>query len=46
MVSEEHRLGLYVAVPVYFFFLACATYWAYRRMERMENEGISDKVRL
>ena len=45
MVSEEHRLGLYVAIPVYFAFLAGATYWAYKRMERMEHDGISDKVR-
>ena len=44
MVSEDNRMGLYVAVPVYFLMLGGATYWAYRRMERMEHTGASDKV--
>lgn len=45
MVSAENRTGLYVAVPVYFALLGLATYWAYRRMENMNHQGVSDKVR-
>ena len=38
MVSAENRTGLYVTIPIYFCLLAGATYWAYRRMEKMKHE--------
>jgi Na+/proline symporter len=36
MVSSEHRTGLYVAIPI--------TFWAYRRMEKMKHEGVTDQL--
>jgi Na+/proline symporter len=44
MVSAENRTGLYVAIPVYFSLLGVATYWAYVRMEKMAQGGVSDKL--
>lgn len=44
MVSEEHRNGLYITVPVYFVFLGLAAFWAYRRMERMKHDEVADKL--
>ena len=37
MVAAENRLGLYIAIPVYFCLLVGATFWAYRKMESMEK---------
>ncbi|CAB9516352.1 Sodium/proline symporter [Seminavis robusta] len=44
MVSSEHRDWLYVAIPIYFVMLAGSAAWAYKRMERMNHEGVSDKL--
>lgn len=44
MVSAENRTGLYVTIPIYFCLLAGATYWAYKRMEKMENDKTADKL--
>ena len=44
MVSSEHRDWLYVAIPLYFCLLAGSALWAHRRMERMEHDGLSDKL--
>ena len=44
MVSEENRNGLLITVPLYFAFLAGAAYWAYKRIENMKHEGVSDKL--
>jgi len=44
MVSAEHRLGLYITIPIYFCVLACATIWAYKRMARMASQGTADKL--
>jgi Na+/proline symporter len=44
MVSIDNRTGLYVTVPIYFCLLAAATYWAYKRMEKMKHQGVSDKL--
>mmetsp|Transcript_616 Transcript_616/g.1462 ORF Transcript_616/g.1462 Transcript_616/m.1462 type:complete len:734 (-) Transcript_616:133-2334(-) len=44
MVSPENRKGLYITIPIYFCLLAGATYWAYRRMERMAHNKTADKL--
>ena len=44
MVSAENRTGLYVTIPIYFCLLAGATYWAYRKMEKMEDDKTADKL--
>jgi len=44
MVSAENRTGLYVTIPIYFCLLAGATYWAYRRMEKMKHDKTADKL--
>lgn len=44
MVSEEHRTGLYITVPVYFVLLVGAAYWAYRRMENMKHDEVTDTL--
>lgn len=46
MVAQDYLTGLYVAVPTYFVLLGGATYWAYRRMERMKHEGVNDHVSI
>ena len=44
MVSSEHRDWLYVVIPLYFVMLAGCAAWAYKRMERMNHDGVSDKL--
>ena len=39
MVSAENRIGLYIAIPVYFLFLVAASYWAYRRSEQLKKSN-------
>mmetsp|Transcript_11220 Transcript_11220/g.24297 ORF Transcript_11220/g.24297 Transcript_11220/m.24297 type:complete len:771 (-) Transcript_11220:263-2575(-) len=44
MVAQEHRVGLYISIPVYFCVLGCCAWWAHRRMEKMEHEKVNDKL--
>ena len=39
MVSAENRIGLYIAIPVYFLLLVAASYWAYRRSEQLKKSN-------
>ena len=39
MVSADHRLGLYISIPVYLFILACCAVVAHRRMEQMTSKS-------
>ena len=43
-LSEEHMIGLYIAIPIYFALLCGASYWAHRRMERLVHNDISDTL--
>ncbi|KAL7547663.1 hypothetical protein ACHAWF_012122 [Thalassiosira exigua] len=44
MVAQEHKLGLFISVPVYFCILGGCAFWAHKRMERMEHDKVSDKL--
>jgi len=44
MVSADNRLGLYVALPVYFVLLTGCAVYAYVRVERIKRLGISDHL--
>jgi dolichyl-phosphate-mannose--protein O-mannosyl transferase len=44
MVAVENRLGLYIAIPVYFAMLCVCAAWAYRRMEKQNQAGITDHL--
>jgi Na+/proline symporter len=44
MVDAENRLGLYIAIPVYFGMLCVCAVWAYRRMERQNKDGTTDHL--
>lgn len=44
MVSADNRLGLYIAIPLYFCILAGCAYWGHRRMVKIENEGTASAI--
>lgn len=44
MVSSEHRELLYIIIPIYFGMLALSAAWAYRRMHKMNRDGVSDHL--
>ena len=44
MVSSENRDWLYIAIPIYFAVLAACAAWAYKRMEKMKHDGMSDQL--
>ena len=43
LVSEENRMGLYIAIPVYFVLLLGCAFWARRKMEQMSHDHVHDK---
>lgn len=44
MVSADQRLGLYIAVPVYFVFLTLCAIWAYRRVNGLAHDRVEDQL--
>ncbi|KAL7547566.1 hypothetical protein ACHAWF_010859 [Thalassiosira exigua] len=44
MVAEEHQIGLYISIPVYFCVLGGCAFWANRRMAKMEHDNVNDKL--
>jgi len=44
MVAEEHRAGLYVAIPIYFLVLAGSAVWAYKREQVLRKQGHTDEI--
>jgi len=44
MVEAEHRLGLYIAIPLYFAMLIVCALWAYKRMEKQNSVGMTDHL--
>mmetsp|Transcript_8849 Transcript_8849/g.22288 ORF Transcript_8849/g.22288 Transcript_8849/m.22288 type:complete len:84 (-) Transcript_8849:4712-4963(-) len=44
MVSEDHRTGLYIALPIYFVLITGCAVWAYYRVEKMKKDGTNDHL--
>ena len=44
LLSEENRMGLYIAIPVYFVLLLGCAFWARRKMEQMQHDHVADKL--
>lgn len=44
MVSQENRLGLYVAIPLYFAILGIAAILSHKRVKQMERNAQTDQL--
>jgi len=44
MVQAENRLGLYIALSIYFALLVGCAVWAFVKVERLKKTGVSDHL--
>jgi len=46
MVSPENRIGLYYAIPIYFVFLVCLSFWAFHRSKSLKVNKKCDALSI
>ena len=43
-MQQQNRLGLYITIPLYFCILGIVAWISYRRIQRMQSDGVADQL--